>query len=103
MTIKEMIAKVNTHNDVAAYIPTRPIKLVFEDANFSCMEEEVKTYKDFAKFIREYYVDEFAKQILEYKYYHFGEEVEFTDKFDCGDVHIVNRERISFNPRLGQW
>ena len=103
MTIRQMIEAVNTANLVATAAVTDHVKLVWADTEFFTRREQVKTYKDFAKYIREEYVKEVAEKILAYKDYEFGKDVKFEDKWELGDRTMDASTTICFDVYKKEW
>ena len=74
MKIKEMLKKVETYNEVAEVLGNRKAVLNFVDSvgDSILVSTEVTDYKEFAKYIRDTYITDVAKSILNLEY-EFGE------------------------------
>ena len=72
MKIKEMLKKVETYNEVAEVLGNRKAVLNFVDSFGDSIlvstSTEVTDYKEFAKYIRDTYITDVAKIILNLEY-----------------------------------
>lgn len=95
MTIKEMLKKIENYNEMAEIVGGEKLELrmVFEYG----LSDEVKSYKEFSKYIRDEFIDEIAKPILEYKGYEFHKEYVIERKTKWGDVV---KEVVTFFPAI---
>lgn len=76
MTVKEMINKVNTYNEVAEIIGRNKLELSFSMKFFS--GTKVDNLKEFKKFLKDELIEEFGKAIMECDAYEFGKDTEIT-------------------------
>ena len=84
MTIKEMIKKIDGFNEVSRHLDKTVAVLEFVDS-MPLRSEQVKDYKEFARFIRKTYISEVADAILSYKDYEFEKPYEIAVAGRFGD------------------
>jgi hypothetical protein len=96
MTIKEMIKKVNTYNEVAEIAGTDKMILQLETgAGYHC---NILNYKSFKNWIRELYVPCVAEQVLNCATYEFDTytELRCTDSLGSTFVEYVTPQLKAF-------
>lgn len=76
MTIKEMLKKVETYNEVAEMLGTEKAELRFVIDGWM-LSEKVEDYKSFAKYVRHELIDEIADSVLKCNEYEFHKEQKF--------------------------
>lgn len=90
MTINEMLKKVEAHNEVAELVGNHKAVLVMEDESFS--RTEVHNMKAFRKFVKDEYIEEMAKAILNSKNYEFNETLFVTCRGKLGELIMAGVE-----------
>lgn len=90
MTIKEMLKKVEAHNEVAELVGNHKAVLVMGD-EFSS-RTEVQNMKAFRKFVKEEFIEEMAEAILNSKNYEFNETLFVTCKGRFGELIMAGVE-----------
>ena len=79
MTIKELITKINTYNEIAEVLGNRKQALQINDYLFDCTcrmwHYETADYKQMKKALEDNYIEEFAQRLLKYEYFEFDKDV----------------------------
>lgn len=95
MTINEMLKKVATFNEMAEMLNVarfnQKVCLYMIDTSVISTTYCAKDSKSFKKLIKDTYIDEYAKDILDYKDYEFNTPVTFkrTDVFGHEDSMTI--------------
>ena len=92
MTIKEMLKKVEAHNEVAELVGNHKAVLVMEDKSFRAEVKSLKSFQKLVKLIKDEYIDEMAEAILNCKKYEFNKTLFVTCKGRFGDLFMVGVE-----------
>lgn len=88
MTLKEMMKKVETYNEVAEVMGTQRAELLLEDGN---VYEYFETWAELRKYIRREYVSEYADALLKTNTYEMDKETEinWTNHWGVGRGCVV--------------
>ncbi len=89
MTVKELIKKMDSYNEIARLVDAPEMEIRFKDGIFS---STVKDSKSFAKFVRETYIKCVADDILNGDY-EFGKGTVITS----GDGHNTFTRTVEFD------
>ena len=84
MTIGEMIKKVDTYNEVAKIAGVDKICLVFQDGS---ERETVRDIKSFKEYLKETYIDCYAKAIINNASWEMDEDCEISAVDNWGYEH----------------
>ena len=79
---KQIFNKVKKYNEMASYFYQGQDKLSITFSGECGLETEFNSYKEFAKFIRDMYVDKVVDDLLEGEWKHDGEYFTLESTYD---------------------